>query len=63
MCDWCHSFVGDQGVLDQNPTALSSFSMGNVCPHPIDHLAGWVKGVALPNQGDEHGPTGLQLTS
>ena len=39
MCDWCHSFVGDQGVPDQNLTALSCFSMENVCPRCIDHLA------------------------
>ena len=38
------SFVGDQGVLDQNPTSFSCFSMKNVCPCRIDHLAGWVKG-------------------
>ena len=63
MYDWCYSFVGDLGVPDQNPTAFSRFSMGNVCPHRIDHLAGWVKGVALPDKGDKHGPRGLQLTS
>ena len=43
MCDWCHSFVGDQVVPDQNSTALSRFSMENVCPRRIDHLAGWVR--------------------